>query len=378
MVGIYQMGLAAVALALSVPVQADDGAIALGDMKFVKSGQAGDARIERFLGVDSVRIDRAEVILEGIEFSEGVIEFDIAFEDKFGFGGVFWHASDDGSDNEYFYIRQHKSGEPDAVQYTPMRGGLTSWQIYADANAIAPFAFTHEGWNHFKMIVKGDQADIYFNGSGQPLLHVPDLATDRGHGRVGFRATGPNGKFNIANLTIRSLDQGEGIVGKPNNLTAPPPGIIPRWVVSRPFAEDVVAGQLELPAKVGKLGNVATVSVEPFGILDLSRAVSPQPDADTVLVASRIVSDKARPVRLRFGYSDRLRLFLNGKLVFDGAADWRSRDYFFLGTIGFNDALILNLSKGNNLVQAAVSETFGGWGFAGAIEDREGLTIEPG
>lgn len=335
-------------------------------------------------GVEVVEVDgqqelilsRTSVLLEGVEFDEGVIEFDVAFEDKRGFGGLMWHATEAG-DAEYFYIRQHKSGEPDAGQYTPMRAGLTSWQIFADANAIAPLAFAHEGWNRIKFVIVDDKADIYFNGSNEPVLHVSDLATDRGNGAVGFRTSGPNGKIRFANVIIRDLAPDEGIIGMPKETAPVPDGVITNWLVSERFAEKRVEGATLLPADLNRLDPVITLRVEPTGIVDLGRAGRPQDDADTVLVSTRILSDAEKSVRLRFGYSDRVRLFLNGRLVFDGVAGWRTRDFFFLGTIGFNDAVVLDLEEGENVLTAAVSETFGGWGFAGAIENDEGLTIRP-
>lgn len=341
------------------------------------SSEAGPdrVRVEQYDGAEALVVARATAMLEGLEFSEGVIEFDLAFEDKFGFGGLLWHAA--GRDTEYFYIRQHKSGQPDAGQYTPVRNGLTSWQLYTDRNGIAPFAFTHEGWNHFKMVVAGDRADIFFNGSSTPILHIPDLATDRGTGGIGFRATGPNGEIRFANLVIRPLAPGEGIIGKPAEVEEPPAGVIDRWSISQPFDESRVDGVLSLPDDLAALGQIETIAVERFGIADFTRAVGPDDGADTVLASTRINSNSARNVRLQFGYSDRVRLFLNGRLAFDGNAGWRTRDQFFLGTIGFKDAVVLPLQAGENVLTAAVSETFGGWGFAGAIADREGLEIQP-
>lgn len=337
-------------------------------------GNTEGVSVEQDDGRETLIVERATAMLGDVDFAEGVIEFDIALGTAFGFGGVIWHASET-NDGEYFYLRQHKSGLPDAGQYTPIRQGLTSWQIHSDANGIAPFAFTHEGWNRFKMIVAGDKADIYFNGSTKPVLHIPDLATDRGRGGVGFRATGPNGRIRIANLAIRPLEASEAIVGEAAEVAGPPPGVIGRWTVSERFAEEAVADRLTLPVEISGLNALGTLPAGPTGIVDISRLARPQDANDTVLVSTRIMADSAKPVRLAFGYSDRVRLFLNGELVFDGVAGWRSRDFFFLGTIGFNDAVVLPLREGENVLSAAVSETFGGWGFAGAITDREGLTV---
>lgn len=368
-------GLAGALLACCLPVSAQDAA----SLTFAGYALSPDNADRVSLEEDGtvLVVDRTGVRLDGAEFSEGVIEFDVAFEDRFGFGGVQWHLSDDGGTAEYLYLRQHKSGEPDAVQYTPVRDGLSSWQIFADANAIAPFAFAHEGWNRLKLVVAGDKADIYFNGSTQPQLHVPDLATDRGSGGVGLRATGANGKLRFRNLTIRPLATGERIVGQPAAVASPPAGVIVRWSISDAFAEAEVADVLLLPDRLAALPAQKVLAVEPTGIVDLSRAGVPGRPADTRLVSTNIRSESARPVRLQFGYSDRVRLFLDGKLVFDGIAGWRTRDEFFLGTVGFNDAVTLQLDAGDNVLTAAVSETFGGWAFAGAISDREGLMISP-
>ena len=362
-------------LAAQPAISQDTNRIGWADLTVSSDAGPDRVRVEQYDGAEALVVVRATAMLEGVEFSEGVIEFDLAFADKFGFGGLLWHAA--GRDTEYFYIRQHKSGQPDAGQYTPVRNGLTSWQLYTDRNGIAPFAFTHEGWNHFKMVVAGDRADIFFNGSSTPILHIPDLATDRGTGGIGFRATGPNGEIRFANLVIRPLAPGEGIIGKPAEVEEPPAGVIDRWSISQPFDESRVDGVLSLPDDLEALGQIETIAVEPFGIADFTRAVGPDDGADTVLASTRINSNSARNVRLQFGYSDRVRLFLNGRLVFDGNAGWRTRDQFFLGTIGFKDAVVLPLQAGENVLTAAVSETFGGWGFAGAIADREGLEIRP-
>lgn len=327
-------------------------------------------------GREVLTVARTGVMLGGVEFGEGVIEFDVRLDNRRGFGGLVWHASDDGR-MEYFYLRQHKSGQPDAGQYAPIRGGLTSWQLYTDRNGIAPFAFTHEGWNRFRMVIVGDAAEIFFNGATTPMLHIADLAADTGTGGIGFRSSGPFGEFQFANLVMRPLAPGEGLVGSPAEVPARPPGLIGSWSVSQAFDEGVIAGQMQLPADLAGLDTLGTVAVEPFGIADLSRVVAPGEGSDTVLVSTTITADRAKRVRLAFGYSDRVRLFLNGELVFDGVAGFRARDYFFLGTIGFSDAVVLDLDAGENTLTAAVSETFGGWGFAGAIAEREGLRISP-
>lgn len=79
---------------------------------------------------------------------------------------------------------------------------------------------------------------------------------------------------------------------------------------------------------------------------------------------------------IKFGFSDRVRVYLNDRLLYAGYDQYTSRDYRFLGTVGFWDALYLPLKKGRNELWMAVSENFGGWGIQAAIEDRSGIQIE--
>ena len=366
--------LAIVGALLSLPAHGQEAeGLDWGGFAVITSAPKDQVHVDEVEGIQVLTVSRAAVDLAGVEFSEGVIEFDLAFEDRFGFGGIQWHVTADSA--EYFYIRQHKSGEPDAGQYTPVRGGLTSWQLYTDRNGIIPLAFTHEGWNHFKMVVIGDKAEIYFNGSATPQLHIPDLATDRGRGGIGFRSSGPEGRLRLANLTVRPLAAEDRLISGPAQTSAPPAGVIGSWAISRPFPESAIAGAMELPEEIDRLGRTKYVRAEPSGIADLSRAVQPGDDHDTVAASTELFAAAAKRVLLRFGYSDRLRLYLNGDLVFEGNAGWRTRDHFFLGTVGFLDSVVLPLREGTNRLDAVVSETFGGWAIAGAIADRDGISI---
>ena len=76
---------------------------------------------------------------------------------------------------------------------------------------------------------------------------------------------------------------------------------------------------------------------------------------------------------LEIGFSDRVVVYLNGRALFRGNDTYRSRDYRFLGSIGFWDALFLPLLEGDNELVVAVSETFGGWGVQARFPDPTGI-----
>ena len=88
---------------------------------------------------------------------------------------------------------------------------------------------------------------------------------------------------------------------------------------------------------------------------------------NTVFARAIVASTDARTVPLRFGYSDRVRIFLNGQLLYAGDNGYRSRDFRYLGTIGLFDAIPLALRAGDNELIMAVSESFGGWGVLARI-----------
>lgn len=81
-----------------------------------------------------------------------------------------------------------------------------------------------------------------------------------------------------------------------------------------------------------------------------------------------INADKPGVRKLTFGFSDRARVYLNKQLLYAGEDNFMSRDYRFLGTIGYFDAVYLNLKQGPNELWIAVSENFGGWGIKAKLE----------
>jgi hypothetical protein len=90
-----------------------------------------------------------------------------------------------------------------------------------------------------------------------------------------------------------------------------------------------------------------------------------------------LISTQAQTVRLRFGFSDLVRTYLNGQVLYSGDNTYRSRDYRYLGTIGFFDEIYLPLQAGRNHLLFAVAENFGGWGLQATLEDAEGVTVLP-
>ena len=94
---------------------------------------------------------------------------------------------------------------------------------------------------------------------------------------------------------------------------------------------------------------------------------------NTVLVKINIESSTDQIKKLDISYSDKIKIYCNRNAVYSGSTAFRTRDYRYLGTIGYFDAVYLPLKKGTNTSYMAVSETFGGWGVMAKWENVEGL-----
>ena len=335
---------------------------------------AQEARVDRYLGRDALILSGGRLRRDDIVFADGVIEFDVAYDEGQGFIGPMWRAESDERFEE-LYFRTHLSGKPDAVQYTPVENRISAWQIFADGNAQTAIDLKYGEWNHVKIVVKGDAADFYFNAD-TPQLHIPDLKTDIAAGGVGLRVSGQAGIGRFSNIVFRPLEAGEELIGAPVETPRLPDGVIGQWRVSAPFAETDVENTLTLPKGAAGNHTWTALDVETNGIANLAKLAGSNEGSNTVFVRLNISAEKKMMKELRFGYSDRTRIYLNGKRVFAGDAGWRARDYRFLGTVGFFDSVGLDLKKGDNELLVAVSETFGGWAFAGAMADQNGVTLE--
>ncbi len=89
-----------------------------------------------------------------------------------------------------------------------------------------------------------------------------------------------------------------------------------------------------------------------------------------------IESEQDQIKKMQFGFSDYIKVYFNDRLIYGGSDPYQSRDYRFLGTIGYFDELYLPLKKGVNELWMAVSEDFGGWGVKALFEDMNGITIK--
>ncbi len=333
------------------------------------------AEITEYLGRRVLALQGGRVWADDVDFSDGVISFDVAYKEQTIFVGAGWRAQDD-EHFEEVYFRGHLNEKPDASQYTPVENGNSAWQIFSDGNATASISQNFTGWNKVKIVVQGDKADIYFN-SVAPILHIPNLKTKLNRGAISLRSSGRGADAAyFSNIVIRPLTAGEGVIGAAKPAPRLPDGTIGQWDISSPFDESQVKDVLQLDGSIKDGLKWQSLNVETNGIANLAKLSNPRKEGNTVFVRLVVRSNKRQMRKLQFGYSDRVRVYLNRKQVYGGDAGWKVRDYRFLGTVGFFDTVGLDLKAGHNELLVAVSETFGGWAWAGAFEDRRGLVLQ--
>ena len=88
-------------------------------------------------------------------------------------------------------------------------------------------------------------------------------------------------------------------------------------------------------------------------------------------------SSSAHRELMQFGFSDAVRFYLNGAPLYEGADLQNSRDYRFLGHVGFWDSVFLQLRKGRNDVVLVVSDkTNGGTAAAAKFDPASKVRID--
>ena len=338
--------------------------------------KAQESRIETYLGKKSLFLGKGIAVVKDAEFTNGIIEYDIAISQGRGFFGVLWHLQDH-KNYEEFYLRSHQSGNPDANQYTPVFHGSPCWQLYYGNGYGAPFNYSFDKWMHVKVIVSGDNAEVYIEDMDNPLLFVNDLKQDVKSGQVGFKSGGTrkddNGAY-YANFSYTAISNPPMRVAKqPESIQE---SVIMSWSISEAFDEKSLDGKFRMTGNEQQELTWKKLTSERSGLANISKVQLKTKGQNTVFAKISITSEMEQIKPLQFGYSDRVKVYFNGQLIYGGNNTYETRDYRYLGTIGFFDEVYLPLKKGKNELSMAVSESFGGWGVQAKFLDMKGISIK--
>ena len=335
----------------------------------------GQAKAAEYLGRKAILLDGGAATVKDLEMRDGVIDFDVATPAVRGFFGVQFRLADGGANGEWIYLRQHKTGLPDAMQYTPILNTGANWQLYNGPGFTGAVDIPREVWFHIRLEVAGAQAKLYVKDIKEPALVMDDLKSGIQKGGLALYVL--TGATYFSNFEFRETPP----VAWQRHLPAMPAGTLTKWSLSPSY--DALARDVERPLTPAESAGIQwqEAEAEPPGFVvlyryreaphirvtfatDFSKRLDPQPGTKVVYARTTIDSDRDDVRKLYVGYSDEVSLFLNGRILYRGRSAQNFRDPGFLGIVNAeNDAVYLPLKKGHNELMLAVSELGGGWGF---------------
>lgn len=294
-------------------------------------------------------------------FRNGTIAVDIYANTKRSFAGITFRKK-----NETFeevYIRMHKSGLLDALQYNPIFNMESNWQLYPEHQST--IITKTEGWNTLKVVVNDGMAEIFVNGKSAMI--VPDLKTGHKEGNIGLFALFENRFANFRVSTLSSMNK--PTIEKEDAIE----GLITEWKLSKPATYDPES----LPGDVRNIPYLTKGQTDVSGLLTISKYVTKPSrgkyrgnDEDYVVVGTTINSIEEGQKQFYFDYSDRIMVYLNGELLYSGNNAFRFKNRQYQGHLRLETHMVtLQMKKGSNELQCVVIERANGWGLMGKVID---------
>jgi hypothetical protein len=228
----------------------------------------GQAKATEYQGRKCLLLDGGAAVLKDFEMRDGVINMEVATPAKRGFFGLQFRLDADGANGEWVYLRQHKSGLPDAMQYTPVLNTGANWQIYNGPGFTGAVDIPRDVWFHLRLEVVGAQAKLYVKDMDKPALVMNDLKSGIQKGQVALYVL--TGATYFSNFEIRTTPDAPW----ERHLPAMPPGTLTKWSLSPSY--DALARNLERPidARESDAIHWQEVEAEPPGFVVLYRSLS--------------------------------------------------------------------------------------------------------
>jgi len=341
----------------------------------------GEAKLAEYQGRKALLIDGGAAVLKDFQMRDAVIDVDVATPAKRGFFGFDIRIDSESKNYDEIYLRQHQSGYPDAMQYTPVLNTGRNWQIFNGPGFTGAVDIPKGEWFHLRLKVAGAQAKLYVTDMEKPALVMDDLKSGVQKGE--FALFTLTGETYFTNFQIKTTPDASWT----RHLPAMPANTLTKWSISPSY--DGLARNLERPLSSAESKSIQwqDVEAEPPGFVvlyryreaphprvtfqnDFSTRLQPQPGIKVLYARTTIESDRDQMKKLEIGYSDDVSVFLNGKILWRGRSAQAFRDPRFLGIVNpENDAVYLPLRKGSNELVLAISELGGGWGFICRLQD---------
>lgn len=336
------------------------------DEWYVDSAErTGDIRFADFAGRRSMWLrNNTQVIRSDVEFTDGTIEFDVAPMEKGNFVAVIFRR-ESGTNHENIYLRIHRSGLYNALQYAPRINGSSTWQLYPEFNS--KIDLPRMQWTRVRVEVTGTRVEVFINGGEKPALSVARLRGVPKKGSVGFwgRVNDKPAEWaaGLSNISIRPRAPSAVDGAK---APAAGPGVLDEWEVA-----DAGPAQPRPVLDAAVSRDWKRAPVEEGGLVNLNRVFTATRGSRTVYARTSITSIEPRRARLEIGYSDDVTVFLNGEPVYHGINGFESRHPEYMGFVKPEfENVELKLRKGkNDLVLAVSDRQIFGWGFIARLTE---------
>ena len=320
-----------------------------------------DALFENFDNRKTLLLKGGRATVKDLKFTNGTIEVDIYANSIRSFAGITFRKQHDTM--EEVYLRMHKSSQVDALQYTPIFNNESNWQLFREYQA--QLTFKNEGWNTLRIEVKNNSAEVFVNN--QKAMTVDNLRTGHDIGEIGLFALFSN---RFSNFRVTPMDVVDKI--ESNSKSVADTSIITKWEITKAALYDAEALDFEEFSNEEYM----TVETEASGLLPISKYVKKsssgnfEQNAEDYIVASTSIHANKEKTRLfSFDYSDKIIVYLNGKIYFEGNNSFRTKGVQYMGHMGINtNKLHLPLKKGVNKIHCVVIDKANGWGLMAKLE----------
>lgn len=331
------------------------------DMIFSNWNFPENAVFERFENRETLVLKNGRAIVKNLIFTNGTIEVDVYANSIRSFAGISFRKQNDNM--EEVYMRMHKSSQADAIQYTPILNNESNWQLFKEYQAQVSFKDT--GWNSLRIEVNNKSAEVFVND--EKVLFIDHLRTDQSWGEIGLFSLFQN---RFSNFKITHKDEVEIPVKNDNNNVDF--NIISQWEITnaKPYKGEYLNSDDFLKEKY------ITVNTERSGLLLISKYIkksSPgnfeQNKEDYTIASKTFYTDKKESKLFSFDYSDKIIVYLNGKVIFKGDNSFLAKGLQYMGHMDINaNKLFLPLKKGINKIHCIVIDKANGWGIIGKLE----------
>ncbi|MFF2479908.1 hypothetical protein [Paenibacillus sp. NPDC058071] len=308
-----------------------------------------NASIGEWRGVKAlkfVKAGTAAFINEPFHLQAFRLQAYVAIPEPVGFIGLIFGARDD-SNYELIYLSPGDSSDNGEIQYDPVMNGSTTWQIYNGPRYLAYTPYQVGEWVKLTIDVGQQSAKVYIGEDTEtPRLTISKLQHGEVYGKIGVWGYLPG---YVRDLTIEEISSDSQPIE-----TVSKKGYINEWRVSEPYHSNSQPEEWKWMEAV----------TEENGTLNINQLYSSEKDKAVQIKSFLTLPEETYSI-ISFGYSDELRLWINGEEVYHGVWMWDPPQND--GRILPNHHMVPVVWKaGLNTIRAELisKETVFGWGGA--------------